>query len=117
MNVRVDESGRHQLAGGVDSPVDFAAETPADVDDAIALEHDLAVAYQRVSALLVTDQPSCIDFRAQGFGPARSATAVARAKCPSADRLASWRVGRISVCAPARRCQACAGLLGCAVVL
>ena len=58
----------------------------------------------------MTDQPSCSDFRAHCFGPARSATAVARAKCLCANRLASRMTH------PARRCGACASLLGCAVV-
>ena len=83
MNVRVDEPWHHQLAGGVDRLVDLAAEALADVDDAIAFEYDLAVAYQRVSALLVTDQPTCSDFRAHCFGPARSTTCCDAGKVPA----------------------------------
>ena len=61
--MRVDEPGADQLATRVDLPVDGAIEAGADVDDPILLEHDDAVADQRVGTGRVADDPAAPDER------------------------------------------------------
>ena len=63
VDVRIDEAGRDELACGIDLAVDPALERRPDVEDLVALEHDLVAPIEAVSPAPVTHHPSTANSR------------------------------------------------------
>jgi hypothetical protein len=59
----IDEPRGHELASGVDAPIDGRVEGVSDVDHAVTLEHDAAVRQQLVSSAVESDHPATLDQR------------------------------------------------------
>jgi hypothetical protein len=75
MHVGVEEAGRNELSFGVDHPIDAAFESFADVQNPVALEHDLCVSQERMLAALMADDPRRLDLGTHAVSPRSSAVA------------------------------------------
>jgi len=64
VHVTIDEARGHELSARVDLSVDATLEGRTHVEHAIALDHDHAIAPERVAAALEADDPAARDPRA-----------------------------------------------------
>jgi hypothetical protein len=92
--VDVDESRNHELAGGIDAPVDGTSERAAHERDPVVLEHQGAAAQEPMAAGGVGDDVTAVDQGLHGRllipRPPASATGTSGARPATRRRTARW---------------------------